>query len=721
MRQRAAHRCSVPLCLALCFVKHRASINHSYRHFGVSETINVYSNLHKIEINPKLASRVMRAHRCISEDSFTCWRLGHRAGGHPACRVPLRRLRRLLLPLVDPTMRPPLSQPLLVPLLVLVLIADIGSLGVRGSTGETRDPDVPPLDWRWKQGKPFWGDSDRAATIVAGYYKLWATGRTPSATSDGHCPYVGWTPLVEGVLFSAFKRILDPRDYLDEVRTPLQVYDDGQYSPLLFGLVAEDLVSHDGSTMRVSWYTPGCGGSYSSSLRPFAYAVEVANQIAADGDAVEEPRTFRISADVPCGTRYAFAIDSLEADTAVRVTVTLTRATLPGPVGPETFDDVDAASVSVVATPRIAPSKLSTAQIDRGRYEDTYAKTRMNIAKEMDGQFNVTSFDAESLGMHWAVPVDVNNDGMLDIFAADMSRNTYKIFMNTMEWKRDGVSDDNDNAVFEVILDQSTFSNISSWIQPWNTYWGVPLGRNEVLILAYTSNVIVRFPEDVVVHVDEFDPTKLPLFTVDVIDEIALNGSGTWWAEVNDFNGDGLDDIFFVNEYAPQALVLNDQTANGTRSFVPVPLPANLRTDSPGGYSMSADFNGDGFIDIYVAHSKGYHEVRQTTLTCVHVHAHTYMLSATYRAHHSIGICWSASNGFSRQMYANTFVKLLEDGHTVPGVGARGRTLLCSRIVGVDQKARRLRRREAHHGRAGMRTMIILPYPDDLFFIRQGE
>ena len=99
-----------------------------------------------------------------------------------------------------------------------------------------------------------------------------------------------------------------------------------------------------------------------------------------------------------------------------------------------------------------------------------------------------------------------------------------------------------DIALFAVISDPEVFEPIAREVEPWDTYWAVTLdddgdGRDEVLILSWNANVLVRFPMNGT-GVDEVDPND-PLFEVRIVDELALNGTTTYYADVNDYNGDG--------------------------------------------------------------------------------------------------------------------------------------------------------------------------------------
>ena len=72
-----------------------------------------------------------------------------------------------------------------------------------------------------------------------------------------------------------------------------------------------------------------------------------------------------------------------------------------------------------------------------------------------------------------------------------------------------------------------------------------------------------------------------------------------------------MQDVFFYNERAPHALVLNSGGAlrNAYPPYIPVPLPEDLRNNSKSGYTRSAPLTGSGFVDIYLAHSGGYQEL----------------------------------------------------------------------------------------------------------------
>ena len=442
-----------------------------------------------------------------------------------------------------------------VAVLVLVLSAR-GAEGGHASSGTSRnvtiiDPDVPPLDPSWERGGDFWARSDRGDRILAEYYRYWADGNVTDNMNPGsYCPAVPWRPLgffypSSGYFGMAFDRIRDSRLYLDDVRAPLEMYLDADNvfrHALLAGLVAEWVVSADGGSIWLSWFTPPCGTYTGGALRPYEYAVEVTPTIGA-----APPRTFAVTADAPCGTRFEHLVDGLEPDVPVDATVSLMRAILPGPVGPETVDGV-AASVSIVVAPREAPSSLSAAGVERGRYEATFARPRMSVVRQMEGQLNATGVDASSLGVSWVVPVDVNGDGLLDLFGSSEIDNTYKLFINAMDRKMDASGEpvsqagEPDIALFAVISDPEVFEPIAREVEPWDTYWAVTLdddgdGRDEVLILSWNANVLVRFPMNGT-GVDEVDPND-PLFEVRIVDELALNGTTTYYADVNDYNGDG--------------------------------------------------------------------------------------------------------------------------------------------------------------------------------------
>ena len=304
-----------------------------------------------------------------------------------------------------------------------------------------RDPAVPPLDPLWMSPNytPFYSEGERMRSVRA-YYLEWALGQVPDNLSPGeYCSMVSWwsDEDVDGLNATAlqysesYDRIRDIRAYKDIVGTPTELYEQSE-DGLISGLYASNVISPAGDSIRLSWYTPSCSSSTGSGLTSFGYHVDVSPL----GGESAEALHVAVSAEVPCSTRYEYQVSGLMPDSAVRANVTL--STIVG-----TVSAASTTSSSIVITPRAAPSDISVTQLSRGTYEHTFAKPRMAIGARHEPQDNGTSVDQTTMAMSWAVPVDINDDGMLDIFAclrvpeAIRDGYGYKIFLNNGELKDD--------------------------------------------------------------------------------------------------------------------------------------------------------------------------------------------------------------------------------------------------------------------------------------------
>ena len=90
----------------------------------------------------------------------------------------------------------------------------------------------------------------------------------------------------------------------------------------------------------------------------------------------------------------------------------------------------------------------------------------------------------------------------------------------------------------------------------------------------------------------------------DVTNESGLHENNRRWslaASWEDFDNDGDQDLYVANDYGRNNLYRNDLAASGRRRFVDVAATAGVE-DSASGMSVSwADYDRDGWMDIYVS------------------------------------------------------------------------------------------------------------------------
>jgi enediyne biosynthesis protein E4 len=166
----------------------------------------------------------------------------------------------------------------------------------------------------------------------------------------------------------------------------------------------------------------------------------------------------------------------------------------------------------------------------------------------------------ETTGVQWT---DINKDGKLDLFM--VGQNVSALFKN------------NGNGQFSQITSQ-------------------------ILTIALLGAVWADFDNDGDLDVAIFNTLGEVVFITNtngnfiVTSKASLNNARTLGGIWLDFNNDGKVDLYVIKDGSPNQLFKNQ----GKGIFVDVAADAHVNVSGPARSSVGADFNGDGFADLYV-------------------------------------------------------------------------------------------------------------------------
>ncbi|MCI0443135.1 CRTAC1 family protein [bacterium] len=166
----------------------------------------------------------------------------------------------------------------------------------------------------------------------------------------------------------------------------------------------------------------------------------------------------------------------------------------------------------------------------------------------------------ETTGVQWT---DINKDGKLDLFM--VGQNVSALFKN------DG---------------SGHFSQITS----------------QILSIALLGAVWADFDNDGDLDVVIFNTLGEAVFITNtngnfiVTSKASLNTGPTLGGIWLDFNNDGKVDVYVIKDGAPNQLFKNQ----GKGIFVDVATAAHVNVSGPARSAVAADFNGDGFADLYI-------------------------------------------------------------------------------------------------------------------------
>ena len=180
---------------------------------------------------------------------------------------------------------------------------------------------------------------------------------------------------------------------------------------------------------------------------------------------------------------------------------------------------------------------------------------------DVSGISGIINQIVETTGVQWT---DINKDGKLDLFM--VGQNVSALFQNTGDTR---------------------FSELIS----------------EILSTALTGAAWADFDNDGDFDVMIFDPVGRVAFVTNAngvftVTSTASSNTGTILGGIwLDFNNDGKVDAYVIKNGAPNQLFRNQ----GNGNFEDVAAAANVNVNGPARSAVAADFNGDGFADLYVA------------------------------------------------------------------------------------------------------------------------
>ena len=139
--------------------------------------------------------------------------------------------------------------------------------------------------------------------------------------------------------------------------------------------------------------------------------------------------------------------------------------------------------------------------------------------------------------------------------------------------------------IYKEIIDENTDNSLSKWL----------------LNLAYMS--IGEWPDSVpakyLIPLDKFDEKIDNIKFKDIAPSLGINQTGLSGSEsLDDFDNDGDLDLFIVQEGfdTPAKLLIN----NGDKGFEDKSQQAGITGEIAGRITVHADFNNDGFIDVFI-------------------------------------------------------------------------------------------------------------------------
>jgi hypothetical protein len=256
---------------------------------------------------------------------------------------------------------------------------------------------------------------------------------------------------------------------------------------------------------------------------------------------------------------------------------------------------------------------LAIGDVDGDGLDDLYLCQEAGLPnrlfrQQMDGRLLDISVDA---GVNWlensrsALFVDLDNDGDQDLAVAVLGGIVIAKGNGQGKFSIDDVLPTVDDVMSLSAADFDQDGRLDLYV----------CGYASSSFLEQSANVAIAAEAENFVYHDANNGAENHLFRNeitsnggwhfrDVTSESGLNENNQRWslaASWEDFDNDGDQDLYVANDYGRNNLYRNDLEASGRRRFVDVAATAGVE-DSASGMSVSwADYDQDGWMDIYVS------------------------------------------------------------------------------------------------------------------------
>jgi hypothetical protein len=192
---------------------------------------------------------------------------------------------------------------------------------------------------------------------------------------------------------------------------------------------------------------------------------------------------------------------------------------------------------------------------------------------------NITDYQNDTRQINW---VDIDNDGDNDLFIVS-NNSSNRLYLN------DGDMNFTDITVISGI----TTEIMKSWGGAWGDY-----NNDGYLDLFLSNRDIVNRDYPNLLYKNNGDNT----FT-DVSNSVGISNVNhiSFCASFFDFNNDGWQDIYIINDRYNTSNIMYKNNGNGTFSDVSAASGANISIDAMS--TTIGDYNNDGWLDIYVTNT----------------------------------------------------------------------------------------------------------------------
>lgn len=239
-----------------------------------------------------------------------------------------------------------------------------------------------------------------------------------------------------------------------------------------------------------------------------------------------------------------------------------------------------------------APLSIILGDLDNNGHPDIltggkYTSVQVLTANSDASIYTATRLPEDSIYVQASTMVDLNNDGLLDIFVCN---------------------DDSTNAIWRntgngFVKDPMGFDFSSVPLNRHSGNYGIVFTDfdNDGDMDAYLSKCSRLAPTDSSDQrrINQFFVNDGGIFTDQANMFGMADSSQTWVTEFQDIDNDGDMDAFIANHYAPSRLMLND----GSGHFTDITASAGLLGTVPDGtlQGLMRDFDNDGYVDLIVS------------------------------------------------------------------------------------------------------------------------